>query len=413
MTATIDVSAPRSSLLPGSPFRPFPLEEYETRWARVHQAMQRKGYDIAIVIGKTSGVYERAGDTLYLTNFYSTHSGQEPDTVLWNARSYNAVILQLGQVPELITDEAEARLDIIATDRFKGLYDPIKGLADALKARKVSGKVALVGTDTLPMKYWLQLEKMTPGIQFVPEDDLIRDVRLVKSKLELELFRQAGELVTRAHNALMQAIIAGRTEGEAAGLAGKILLEGGGAWHRLAISHGDTSQYLESDPLTGFSTLAPKRGDIVHGFIYGPILKGYWLDPGRTAVCGGKPSPEQRKLVESLVDVMHQLMAAIKPGVKVKDVGLLGDKLSDASGFRDEVLKTNWPYYGHSNGCMWEKPYIEPRLCSDDDLFLEGMVASVEGFFTSPGVGTAVFETNYIITKTGIEEITPVPHLFW
>ena len=27
--------------------------------------------------------------------------------------------------------------------------------------------------------------------------------------------------------------------------------------------------------------------------------------------------------------------------------------------------------------------------------------------------GTAVFETNYIVTAEGIEEITPVPHLFW
>jgi Xaa-Pro dipeptidase len=413
MTAAIDVSAPRASLMPASPFRPFPLEEYETRWTRAHQAMRQKGYEFAVVFGKTSGVYERAGDMLYLTNFFSTHSGQEPDTVLWNGRSYSAVILQPGQVPELITDEAEARLDIIVTDRFKGLYDPIKGLADSLKARKVGGKVALVGTDTLPMKYWLQLEKMTPGITFVPEDDLIRDIRLVKSERELALFRQAGELVTRAHTALMEAIIAGKTEGQAAGAAGKILLEGGGSWHRMAISHGATSQYLESDPVTGFSTLAPKQGDIVHGFIYGPILKGYWLDPGRTAVCGSKPNAEQRKLTESLVDVMHKLMEAIKPGVKVKDVGLLGDKLSLASGYSDEVLKTNWPYYGHSNGCMWEKPYIEPRLCSDDDVFLENMVASVEGFFTSPGTGTAVFETNYIITKKGVEEITPVPHLFW
>lgn len=407
------VSKTQSKLSSDSPFRPFPLEEYEARWERVHKAMQGKGYDVAVVWGKTSGVYERAGDTIYLTNFFSTHSGQEPDTVLWNGRSLNAVILQPGQVPELITDEAEARYDVIATDRFQGLYDPIKGLADALKKRKISGRVAFVGSDTVPVKYWQQLQKMVPEIEWVAEDDLVRDVRRVKSDRELALFRQAGELVTRAHKAMMEALIAGKTEGEAAGIGGKILLEGGGAWHRIAISHGDTSQYLESDPLTGFSTIAPKRGDIVHGFIYGPILKGYWLDPGRTAVCGGKPSPEQKKLVESLINVMHKLMESIKPGVKVKDVALLGDRLTAESGYYDEVLKTNWPYYGHSNGCMWERPYIEPRLCTDQDLFEQNMVASVEGFFTSPGVGTAVFETNYIVTKTGIEEITPVPHLFW
>ena len=312
----------------GSAFRPFPLEEYEMRWQRTYEVLRRKGYKVAVVWGKTSGVYERAGDMLYLTNFFSTHSGQEPDTALWNGRSFSAVIMEDGEVPELITDETEPRLDIIATDRFKGLYDPIKGVADALRTRGVDGRVAFVGSDTLPLKYWQQLDKLTPQIKWVFEDDLIRDIRLIKSDRELDLFREAGELVSRAETALMQALIAGKTEAEAAAEGGKILLGAGGAWHRIAISHGTRSHYLESDPLVGFSTVAPKKGDIVHGFIYGPILKGYWLDPGRTAVCGGRPSQRQRRLIESLVGVMRKLMDAIKPGVKVKQVGLLGDKLS-------------------------------------------------------------------------------------
>ena len=116
MPATI--TAPRDILEPASSFRPFTLDEYEARWAKTYAAMADKGYDVAVVWGKTSGVYERAGDMLYLSNFFSTHSGQEPDTVLWNGRSYSALIMQQGEVPELITDEAEARFDIIATDRF-------------------------------------------------------------------------------------------------------------------------------------------------------------------------------------------------------------------------------------------------------------------------------------------------------
>jgi Xaa-Pro aminopeptidase len=407
------ITARRDILQSSSEFRPFPLEEYEQRWEKTYEKMRRLGYETAVVWGKTSGVYERAGDILYLTNFFSTHSGQEPDTKLWNGRSYSAAILSGSEVPELITDEAEPRYDVIATDRFEGLYDPIMGVAKALKRRKIKGKVALVGSDTLPMKYWLQLQAATPDITWMPEDDLVRDVRLVKSPRELALFREAGELVTKAETRLIKALIAGKSEAEAAAEAASVLLKGGGAWHRIAISHGKTSQYLESDPLTGFSTRKPKKGDIVHGFIYGPILKGYWLDPGRTAVCGGKPTRAQKKLIETLVDVMRQLMAAIKPGVKVMEVGQLGDRLTKESGYFNEVLKTNWPYYGHSNGCMWERPYIEPRLCSEDDVFLENMVASVEAFFTDAEAGTAVFETNYIVTKKGVDEITPVPHLWW
>ena len=413
MTSTGTVRADRSIVEPGSPFRPFPLDEYEERWRRAYAHMKDKGYEVAVVWGKTSGVYERAGDVLYLTNFFSTHSGQEPDTVLWNGRSYSAVIMQQGEVPELVTDEAEGRFDIIATDRFQGLYDPIDGVAQTLKRRGITGRVALVNTDTLPMKYADQLRAKTPDIEWVEENDLVRDVRLIKSAHELDLFREAGQLVTRAHTAMMEALIARRTEAEAAGEAGRILLSGGGQWHRIAIASGKTSCYLESDPLTGFSTEAPEAGDIVHAFIYGPILKGYWLDPGRTAVAGGKPSAAQKKLVETTVDIMHKLMAAIRPGVKIKEVGMLGDKLSKESGFFNEQLKTNWPYYGHMNGCMWEAPYLEPRLCKDEDRFAENQVASVEGFFTDEEAGTAAFETNYIVTKDGVEEITPVPHLFW
>ena len=104
-------------------------------------------------------------------------------------------------------------------------------------------------------------------------------------------------------------------------------------------------------------------------------------------------------------------MAAIKPGVKVIDVARLGDKLSEESGYQSEVLKTAWPYYGHSVGCMWEAPYIESRICSEDDVFKENMVHSVEAFYESDEAGTATFETNFIITATGVDEITTTPHV--
>ena len=53
------ITARRDVLEPASPFRPFPLEEYELRWARTYEHMKALGYDTAVVWGKTSGVYER------------------------------------------------------------------------------------------------------------------------------------------------------------------------------------------------------------------------------------------------------------------------------------------------------------------------------------------------------------------
>ena len=70
----------------------FPKPEFEERWRKVHDAMGCAGHDVALVWGKTAGTYERSGDVVYLTDFYSTQSGHEPDSALWNARSYSGLI---------------------------------------------------------------------------------------------------------------------------------------------------------------------------------------------------------------------------------------------------------------------------------------------------------------------------------
>ncbi|MGH6931392.1 MAG: hypothetical protein ACREEE_03045, partial [Dongiaceae bacterium] len=195
----------------------FPKEEYEDRWRRVHVNMKAKGYGAAVVWGRSAGSYDRSGDVLYLTNFYSGHSAHEDDTPIWQARSCAAVILRDGQTPELHMDEAGFPEDLLAT-RHRWHMGPIKGVIDALTARGISGKVALVGSDTLPMKYWRQLEAAMPGIQWVPEVKLVLEVRRKQGARELDCLREGGALAY------------------------------------IRCSHGDRMQYWTREPLTGYST---------------------------------------------------------------------------------------------------------------------------------------------------------------
>ncbi len=263
----------------------FPREEYHERWRRVHEAMRQRGHDTVVVWSRSGGSYDRCADVLYLVNFYSQASGQGLDTAVFNARGLNAVILQEGQTPELQADEAWPRKDLVATERIEWHHDPVRGVAESLRRRKVR-RVTLVGSGILPLKYWLQLREATPGIEWSFDDDLVLAVRRRKSKRELQCMREAGEIMSRALTRLIEGLVSGERETTTAAAAVSRIVEAGGAIHMAPCNHGDMIQYWVRNQLMGYSHDAPKRGEIVRGWMYGPIHEGYWLDPGRTAVCG-------------------------------------------------------------------------------------------------------------------------------
>ena len=84
----------------------FPQDEYEDRWARTYAAMKDLGLDQAIVWGRTGGTHERCADVIYLTNYYSSVSGQQLDSPGWSGSAFSAVILGDEEVPEVVGDMA-------------------------------------------------------------------------------------------------------------------------------------------------------------------------------------------------------------------------------------------------------------------------------------------------------------------
>ena len=73
-------------------------------------------------------------------------------------------------------------------------------------------------------------------------------------------------------------------------------------------------------------------------------------------------------------------------------------------------LSKQWPLYGHGNGLFFEAPTLSTKVGNDADLVLqENMVISIEVFFSFPGVGSAGFENNVIITANGTELLSKTP----
>lgn len=387
----------------------FPLEEYEARWAKVQDIMIQRGFETAVIFGRGGGTTDNCGDILYLTNQYSVSGGT--DSLIWTARSFAGIILRVGEAPELYIDEPEARRDLLAVDHVICSNHPFASLGAGLKAKGIKGKVAFCGSQFVPVKYWQELCAAAPGIDFVTNDDLVREARAIKSPRELDCYRIAGESATEAMDVMMKGLIGGLSEREAAGEAARVVVARGGRIQAIGANHGDTMDHDYRFPLTGSSPDTPKLGDMVRGTVHAAFQQGYYLDPGRTAV-RGPASPGQTRLIEETVKIVRHLSDMMRPGVRLLDVAGEGDRMTAEFGGEVSALMKNFPFFGHGIGLSFEQPRISTVMSRPEDTVRENMVFGVEAFLSSEGIGSAFVEDILIIGRDSNELLTRSPWLY-
>lgn len=404
----------------------FTREEYVSRWDKVHLEMERRGFEIAVIWQRSGGSFDRAGNVLWLTDYSSPSSGQEQPFLGGFGAAFSALIMRLGYEPELhvaenldgIPDGAVAAGEMFQHDNLA------KGVALRVLALGRTQRICSVGDDTLPSDGYRMLIEAAPDIEWVPCENLLTRPQLIKSPAELDAYRIAGDIASRALTELMEALIAGEPESEAAARAAGVIMRAGGGFQRICTHHGPLSRkQMWSDPFYSFSTESPTPGDLLRGWVYGPLHKGYWIDPGRTAVCGNNPTLAQKRVIENCIMVVEAVMQATKPGATAGEVGLIGDAAARQAGWFDNEQGIGlWPVYGHGTGSFWQPPItvsgematlIDPELNLRDEPYKPGMVISSEFFLTDSEAGTATFEQNFIVTENGQELLTTTPTIWW
>jgi Xaa-Pro dipeptidase len=403
----------------------FAPEEYRARWARVDQAMAAGGYDHLLIWQRGAGTFDRVGDVFWLTNFVMNGSGQDPASEAYGAPyTFSAVLIRRGREPELHVGLPAEDLElsrVICGEVISHPENLMTGLAAYLSAQGIEGRIAVVGDDVLPGMYDRLLRQHTPQIEWHADETLLWGPQSIKSARELEAYRTAGEMVTRALTAACESLLTGHSSAEAAAEAAAILMRAGGGFYRIDIHHGpDTEHRVISMDLYGYHTTSPAAGDVVRAWIMGPIFQGYWMDPGRSLICGNQPTGAQRALLEGAVEVVDALVAAMRPGTTPRQLGVLGAAIARKHGYFDHrQLKV--PLLGHGLGTNFIPCVIPIGAGEADstgalryDVPLEaGMVMAAEIFLTHPGVGTAGFERNVIVTESGSELLDRTPMLFW
>jgi len=402
----------------------FAADEYHSRWERVDQAMSARGYEHLLIWQRGAGTFDRVGDVLWLTNFVMNGSGQDPASEEIAAPyTFCAVLIRRGRQPELHVGLPAEDLDLSRVVCGQVIHHPgnlMTGLAGYFGAQGIEGRIAVVGDDVLPGMYDRLLRRDTPQIEWHSDETLLLGPQSIKSARELEAYRTAGDLVTRALTAACELLLTGHSSAEAAAEAAAILMRGGGGFHRIEFHHGaHTEHHVISTDLFGYHTTPPAAGELVRAWIMGPIFQGYWMDPGRSLISGNQPTGPQRALLEGAVEVVDALAAAMRPGITPRQLGMLGGAVARKHGYFDHP-QLKIPLLGHglsTNFIPYPIPIGEGEADTDGALHYDvpleaGMVMAAEIFLTHPGVGTAGFEQNLIVTDAGPELLTRTPMLF-
>jgi Xaa-Pro dipeptidase len=401
----------------------FTRDEYQARWSRVQAAMAEAGIDNLLVWQRSAGTYDKMGDVYWLTNFYTYGTGQDPlSEELDEPWTFAAVLMRKGREPELhigLTDDSIDASKIFCGKVVQHTPHMTLKLAEYLRAERIDGRVGVVGDDILPGIFDRVLRKNTPQIKWETHEGFLEGPQMVKSARELEAYRSAGALVSNALNTAMEAMVTGERACEAAARAAAVLMRGGGGFHRISIAHGPTMASPLSFDFYGYDMKAPSAGDYVCVWIYGPIFAGYWLDPGRTAICARRPTPQQREIVENCANLVTEMVKVIKPGISARDVGLRWEEIARKNRFFDE--KQGDELFGHGLGTgfpSYTLPMGDPAVGNFGYRKLQGplkpgMVLAAEAFVRRAGVGSAGFENNFIVTDSGAEVLDRTPMLYW
>ncbi len=292
-------------------FPDFPKQEFEHRYARARAMMAEQDIDALFITEKLNYAY------------LSGHrSCQNP---IDKIRSY-MFILPKDDEPTLITMPFEVAQveETTYIDRIKtigGLTGHPEFIIDTLmslglgKARVGAelGREQYLGTNVLSLR---QIMDGLSEAEFVDAAQILLDLRVVKTPLEIEYCRRSAEINAQAQVHTFENIRAGMTENEVANVLRARLFETGAEdLTLLCVVSGAT-------PSTGIVLLPTDRvlqkGETV-GLDVGITYKGYCSDLARTASVGA-PSEELSEFYGWVMSLRRSCDAKLRAGNSAADV---------------------------------------------------------------------------------------------
>ncbi|MBR1584614.1 MAG: aminopeptidase P family protein [Clostridia bacterium] len=328
------------------------------------------GTDEAILIHKPSNMY-------YL-------SGYTGEGIIAAGNGFQAIITDFRY-----TEQAERQapgFDVLMIE--KGVSH--EALAGRLFAQH-GVKTVRYEDDEVTVRAFAAIQKAIPNVAFASLGNAPETIRRIKDQHELDCIEEACNISCRAFDQLLGFIKPGMTEKQLQIKLDFLMLELGGeglAFNTIVASgvNGSLPHAIPSDKKV-------EMGEMIT-FDFGAKKGGYCADMTRT-IALGQPSPEMKKIYDTVLFAQETCEAALAPGKVCKEIDAMARKIIDDAGYAGRFGHG----LGHSVGIdIHENPRLS-QLC--EDLLEVNQTITVEPGIYVPGLGGVRIENTCAITENG------------
>jgi Xaa-Pro aminopeptidase len=362
--------------------------------AKVQAALGASSFDAFL--------FFKAEAVRYITDFYvkGFRPFMEPEYVVLVARGKKPVVGYISGSDDLRIRFKSDIEDARKLPAVAGWGAVIAGmLADYGLA------AARIGTDFMPFMVHADLKQRLPGLEIADAGAIWSGMTAIKHPEEVGHIRRAVAVADLGAIAAMKAVRPGISEQAVSAEAVYAMRKAGSEFEPfipLVASGANTSM---------FERVATEKiirdGEMVILDI-GAVVRGYTGDLGRTVICGGRPSPEQRAIYRATHLALEEAKKLIRPGVKGEAIDARAREVITAEGWGDYLYSGNT---GHQLGYGL---HGEPLVHRGVDFTLEeNMVICLEPRIVlpdRPDIGGAHLEDVMLVTATGSEQLNATPH---
>ena len=254
--------------------------------------------------------------------------------------------------------------------------------------------------DTLTVRQGNTLRSGLPvAVELKSLEEKPEQLRQIKTANEIKAIQEACRITSETFRLILPKIREGMTEKEL-----KLELE----FTQMKLgAQGNSFDPIVASGVNGSLPHAiPSDKKIAQGEMitldFGCKVDGYCSDMTRT-VALGTPSPEMKRIYDTVLVAQEMGEAALKPGVPCQSVDKVCRDYIDSQGYEGRFGHG----LGHSLGIdVHENPRLNP-VCTD--ITQVGMLLTVEPGIYVPGLGGVRIENTCLVTETGNTPLTTAP----